>query len=159
MLQNLVSTKTFNNVDFNTRYYIKPTVYGVDDDHWIYTWEQGSTDTITITYSSHSDITYQQSRELNSHTVTIIPGTGIESVYLSTEPTATSGSPSGSSYTYNTVVYGFVALKDDTSEVSYLPQEGWSPIIGANRTYRVGYVRTTTFWKHGIKLEVVLILR
>ena len=136
------ATKTFSNVDYATTYYIKPTAYGVTDAQYTYTWVQGSTATSTLTYSSHANITYKQSRTINKYAVTITGGTGISAVYLSTNSSATSGDASGTTYNYNTTVYGFVTLSNNTAQYTYTPQSSWALVSG--RTYRVGSVTTTT---------------
>lgn len=49
-------------------------------------------------------------RYTQQYKVTITAGTGIESVFLSTSPTATSGDPSGTKYDYDTIVYGYAKV-------------------------------------------------
>lgn len=49
-------------------------------------------------------------RYTQQYKVTITAGTGIESVFLSTSPTATSGDPSGTKYNYDTIVYGYAKV-------------------------------------------------
>ena len=88
-------------------------------------------------------------------TVTITAGAGVQSVYLSTSSTATSGDPSGTRYPVGTVVYGFVILKNNTAQYAYSPQSGWSLLAGTSRTYRVGYVTTTSDKDFGTQDAIV----
>ena len=45
------------------------------------------------------------------------------SIYLSTDSAATSGSPNNTYFDINSSVYGFATLKDNTAQYSYLPQD------------------------------------
>ena len=48
--------------------------------------------------------------DVNKYPVTIKAGSGVNSVFLSTNQNALSGSSSGTKFTYGGTVYGFVAL-------------------------------------------------
>ena len=69
----------------------------------------------------------------NTYPVTIKAGTGVNSVFLSTNQNALSGSSSGTKFTYNSTVYGFVAL----NTAGYKEQSGWT-YIGNGNIFRVG---------------------
>lgn len=102
------------------------TGYHFNDD------QTKTTDTATVTAATTS---YSKTANINSYVVTIT-ATNCKATYLSTSSTATSGDPSGTSYNYQTTVYGFATLKDDTAEYTYTAPSDWTQISG--RTYRVG---------------------
>ncbi len=85
------------------------TGYHFNDD------QTKTTDTATVTAATTS---YSKTANINSYVVTIT-ATNCKATYLSTSSTATSGDPSGTSYNYQTTVYGFATLKDDTAEYTY----------------------------------------
>lgn len=66
-----------------------------------------------------------------SQPVTITAGTGVQSVYLSENSTATSGSASGTNYDIGKTVYGFATI-----QTGYSAPSGWAKVSG--NTYRVG---------------------
>ena len=93
---------------------------------------------LTLTNSSSSDVSDVHFENPNyalyaaeKRSVTITKGTGVNSVYLSTSSTATSGSTSGTEYADGTKVYGFATIAD-----GYNPQSGWTLVSG--KTYCVG---------------------
>ena len=73
----------------------------------------------------------------NSYPVSIAAGQGVESVYLSTSSTATSGAASGTAFPYGSTVYGFATLK-----TGYQANYGWVLVCGTENTegaiYQVG---------------------
>ncbi len=64
---------------------------------------------------------------------TIAAGTGVSSVYLSTNQNALSGKPSGTEFPAGTQVYAFAVINTG----SYTAPSGWS-YVGNGNTYRVG---------------------
>lgn len=64
--------------------------------------------------------------ELDVAPVYITAGTGVSSVFLSTNYDATSGSASGSNFNIGDTVYGFAVL-----QTGYNPPDGWIPVSGA----------------------------
>ena len=48
--------------------------------------------------------------DINTYPVTIKAGSGVNSVFLSTNQNALSGSSSGTKFTYNSTVYGFAVI-------------------------------------------------
>lgn len=82
-----------------------------------------------------------------SYAVTITGGTGISSVYLSTNASATSGSASGTSFAYGSTVYGFVVLEagyahNEVDWDEYVLISGTADTAGA--IYRVGSLAVKT---------------
>lgn len=69
----------------------------------------------------------------NTYPVTIKAGSGVNSVFLSTNQNALSGSSSGTKFTYGGTVYGFVAL----NTAGYKEQSGWT-YVGNGNIFRVG---------------------
>ena len=65
--------------------------------------------------------------------VTIVAGTGINSVYLSENASAKSGSASGTAFDLGKTVYGFVKLKP-----GYSAPSGWTLVDSSTSAYRVG---------------------
>ena len=65
--------------------------------------------------------------------VTIVAGTGINSVYLSENASAKSGSDSGTAFDLGKTVYGFVKLKP-----GYSAPSGWTLVDSSTSAYRVG---------------------
>ena len=90
-----------------------------------------------------ADITLYAKWTVNKYAVTIVGGTGISSVYLSTSSSATSGSASGTKFDYDATVYGFVVLS-----AGYAHQNTWALVSGTDDTsgakYRVGSLTVTT---------------
>ena len=81
---------------------------------------------------------------LASYAVTINKsGEGINSVFLSTNPNATSGSPSGTKFKSTTTVYAFAAVHQN---YVYRVPSSWPKIgtSGTSTVYRVGQVNITT---------------
>ena len=72
---------------------------------------------------------------INTYPVTIKAGSGVNSVFLSTNQNALSGSSSGTKFTYNSTVYGFAAI----NTAGYKEQSGWS-YVGNGNIFRVGSV-------------------
>ena len=75
--------------------------------------------------------------------VYITAGTGVKSVYLSTNSGATSGSASGTNYAYGTRVYGFITL------AKYYENNGWQKVGNGtdnaeDTAYRVGNLLVDT---------------
>lgn len=70
---------------------------------------------------------------INTYPVTIKAGSGVDSVFLSTNQNALSGSSSGTTFSYNSTVYGFVAL----NTAGYKEQSDWS-YVGNGNIFRVG---------------------
>lgn len=64
---------------------------------------------------------------------TIAAGTGVSSVYLSTDQNATWGKPSGTEFPAGTAVYAFAVL----NTAGYTAPSGWEHVQG--NIYRVGY--------------------
>ena len=81
--------------------------------------------------------------ELKSYAVTIKGSEGINSVFLSTNPNATSGSPSGTKFKSTTTVYAFAAVHPT---FVYRVPSSWTKIgtSGTSTVYRVGQVNITT---------------
>ena len=75
--------------------------------------------------------------------VSISSGTGVKSVYLSTNQTAKSGSASGTEFNIGSTVYGFAELAR-----GYSAQSGWTLVSGTANTegakYRVSSVKAGT---------------
>ena len=70
---------------------------------------------------------------VNTYPVTIKAGSGVNSVFLSTNQNALSGSSSGTKFTYGDTVYGFAAI----NTAGYKEQSGWS-YVGNGNIFRVG---------------------
>ena len=68
--------------------------------------------------------------------VTITAGTGVSSVYLSTNSSATSGDPSGTGYAIGTTVYAFIVASDGYYSTSTYVGGGTQYEAGAK--YRIG---------------------
>ena len=79
------------------------------------------------------DVDWSPSVEVNRYPVTIKAGSGVNSVFLSTNQNALSGKSSGTKFMYGDTVYGFVAL--DTA--GYKEQYEWS-YVGKGNIFRVG---------------------
>ncbi len=79
----------------------------------------------------------------NTYAATISAGTGVQSVYLSTNSSATSGSASGTKFNMDATVYGFAELKG-----GYQAPAGWTLVSGTANTagaiYRVTSKTVTT---------------
>lgn len=73
---------------------------------------------------------------VNNYPVTITAGHGYDSVYLSADPKAVSGSPSGTTFPYNSTVYSFGKLNVYTSGAPGTLISGTSNSPGA--IYRIG---------------------
>ena len=71
--------------------------------------------------------------DINTYPVTIKAGSGVNSVFLSTNQNALSGSSSGTKFTYGGTVYGFVAL----NTAGYKEQSGCT-YVGNGNIFRVG---------------------
>ena len=84
----------------------------------LYTYNaSGSYDFMLVGYMAGCDYTINNLvvtiyGEKETYKATITAGTGIESVFLSTDENATSGSASGTSFPKGTKVYGFAVLKE-----------------------------------------------
>lgn len=86
-----------------------------------------------------------------SFAVTIKAGTGVNSVFLSTNQSALSGSSSGTKFKKGTTVYAFAALNTD----GYNALSSWT-YIGNGNIYRVGSVTVNNEYDFGtIKAEAV----
>ena len=79
-----------------------------------------------------------------SYAVTISAGTGIKSVFLSTDQNALSGSPSGTKFKKGTKVYAFAAL----NTAGYNAPSSWS-YIGNGNIYRVGSATVNSAYNFG----------
>lgn len=95
--------------------------------------------TLTTPITSDQTIKPTDSRSDIPYPVSITAGTGIKSVFLSTNSSATSGSSSGTSYDYGTTVYAFAKLDE-----GYNSKSGWTKVSGTadseNAIYRVDSV-------------------
>ena len=85
--------------------------------------------------------------ELRSYAVTIKPSEGINSVFLSTNHDALSGSPSGTEFKATTTVYAFAAV--DFRYVHRVDESKWTKIgtSGSSTVYMVGrtYIETSPY--------------
>jgi hypothetical protein len=72
----------------------------------------------------------------NNYTATVSQGFGYNNVYLSTDPNATSGSPSGTAFPYGTTVYSFGILNVHASGTLGTLISGTKNTPGA--IYRIG---------------------
>lgn len=112
-------------------------------EFYSYSWTAHANTGYLLDHSSGSgtvttnNITIQPQAIPNNYPVSIANGTGVSSVYLSSNPSATSGSPTGAYFPYNSTVYGFAVL-----ETGFGPRSGWVLISGttgtAGATYRIG---------------------
>ena len=106
------------------------------------TWLTGSydfqIDTYIATNYTINDLNITIWGERTYYTVSITKGTGIESVYLSTNQNATSGDASGAAYDNSTKVYGFAVLKEGyrVSNSSWVLVSGTKDAAGS--IYRIG---------------------
>ena len=112
---------------------------------------------ISISTVKHGRITVSQVDHGNinvfypSYAVTISAGTGIKSVFLSTDQNALSGSPSGTKFKKGTKVYAFAAL----NTAGYKAPSNWS-YIGNGNIYRVGSITVNSAYNFGtINAETV----
>ena len=86
-----------------------------------------------------------------SYAVTISAGTGVNSVFLSTDQNAVSGSPSETKFKKGTTVYAFAAL----NTAGYNAPSSWS-YIGNGNIYRVGSATVNSAYNFGtINAETV----
>ena len=97
---------------------------------------------LTIPANTIGDITITYNWTANSYPVTVTAGTGLSSVYLSTNLNATSGSPSGTTFQYGTSVFAFAVLQEGYHKPNAYPD--WVLVSGtagqAGAKYRViGY--------------------
>ena len=81
---------------------------------------------------------------LRSYAVTIKPSEGINSVFLSTNPDALSGSPSGTEFKATTTVYAFAAVH--FQYVHRVDESKWTKIgtSGSSTVYMVDYAAIET---------------
>ena len=79
-----------------------------------------------------------------SFAVSIKAGTGVNSVFLSTNQSALSGSSSGTKFKKGTTVYAFAAL----NTAGYKAPSNWS-YIGSGNIYRVGSVTVNSAYNFG----------
>lgn len=114
---------------------------------------------VSISAVKHGSVTVSQVDHWNitvfaSYAVTISAGTGVNSVFLSTNQNALSGSPSGTKFLKGTTVYAFAALNTD----GYRAPSGWTYIgNGSNgNIHRVGSVTVNNAYSFGtINAETV----
>ena len=86
-----------------------------------------------------------------SFAVSIKAGTGVNSVFLSTDQSALSGSPSGTKFKKGTTVYAFAAL----NTAGYNAPSSWT-YIGNENIYRVGSITVNSAHNFGtINAEAV----
>lgn len=105
--------------------------------------------TLTESESSYSFGTIQPLVVGVSYAVKIFAGTGVSSVYTSTNSQATSGNASGTTYLKGTTVYGFAVLGRSVGNVS----SSWTLISGTKLAkgaiYRVGAQEITGTYSFG----------
>ena len=105
----------------------------------------GGSDSYSLGSSLNKSLHHRSGEFSDTFPVTIDAGTGV-SVFLSTDPNATSGDPSGTYYYQGTTVYAFVDLKP-----GYKPVIGWIHI--SDSIYRLPTSREITeaynFGTHG----------
>lgn len=131
------------------------TVYGFatlndNTNQYTYTAPSGWTQISGRTYrvgskvvsTSGNSISVSAIRTLNKYAVNIGATTYCKAAYLSTNSSATSGSPSGTTFDYGATVYLFVTLNDNNAQYTYTPQSTWTNITG--RTYRVASLTVGT---------------
>ena len=110
------------------------------NDYWWNTSSNANTLQITFTNISGSNASFSLSRifvfEEASQKVSITAGTGVKSVYLSTNQNATSGSSSGTNFNTGNTGYGLAKLAK-----GYKAKSDWSLVSGSANTedaiYRV----------------------
>jgi len=95
------------------------------------------TATIELTGTDKGNVTFIEITAKEVHEVSISSGTGVKSVYLSTNQNATSGSSSGTKFDKGTTVYGFAKLAK-----GYKAKSDWTLVSGSanteNAIYRIG---------------------
>ena len=111
---------------------------------------------VSISAVKHGSVTASQVDHWNItvfafYAVTISAGTGVKSVFISTNQNALSGSPSGTKFKKGTKVYAFAAL----NTAGYKAPSNWS-YIGNGNIYRVGSVTVNSAYNFGtINAETV----
>lgn len=130
--------------------------YTLPADTAQYDYEGSISGTFPMTVGTGKTITASTSRTTKSYAVTITAGTGLSEAYLSTSSTATSGSPSGTSYNYGTTVYAFVTLAehyDIPADSNWVLVYGTKDATGSK--YRVGSVSVTGAHNFGTYYAVI----
>ena len=91
-------------------------------------------------------ITASCTRTLNNYPVKIAAGEGISNVYLSSDPNATSGSPSGTEFPFGSTVYAFAQLSHSLVPAIIVPS-GWVRVDSSGSwIYRVDSKQLTPAW-------------
>ena len=99
-----------------------------------YCYFSGDKTTLSINITATGNVTWSpEITRVTTFKVTIAAGTGVSSVYLSTDQNATSGSPSGTAFPAGTAVYAFAVL----NTAGYTAPSEWKHVQG--NIYRVGY--------------------
>ena len=153
-------SKTVSGLSFNTQYYISVRVartrikhtYATDGTQ--YSGTNSVTGNVIATFkfkdttstdqgTIDSSVVAAKTAAQNQYSVTIAASEGINSVFLSTNPDALSGSPSGTTFKSTTTVYAFAAVH--YNYVSRVPSS-WTNVgtSGTSTVYRVGSVYIST---------------
>ena len=82
-----------------------------------------------------TDLTFEIYSYVEEYPVTISAGTGVSSVFLSTNENATSGSASGTNFEKGSNVYGFAVLKN-----GYQAGTGWTLVPETTNIFRIGEI-------------------
>ena len=97
---------------------------------------EGGNNSITNTVNNVTgNVEWRPIVYVNTYPVTIKAGSGVNSVFLSTNQNALSGSSSGTKFIYGSTVYGFAAI----NTAGYKEQSGWT-YVGNGNIFRVGSV-------------------
>lgn len=102
-----------------------------------YSYSSATYNSITSPVSANQTITATNTRTSLGYAVTITKSYNVSQVYLSTTSTATSGSPSGTTFPSGSTVYGFAKVV-----VPHTKPSGWTLVSGTsgaeNAIYRIG---------------------